>query len=80
MPRSTSQTSPRFGVLFLLIKHGEGDAGAAGNVPVRQWLAVEFDGRNAPLQFPPQPLFFRGRERLKLFQNGFNRRAHVSIP
>lgn len=77
MPRSTSQTSPRFGMLFLLIKHGEGDAGAAGNVLVRQRLAVEFDGRNAPLQFPPQHLFFRGREHFKLFQNGFSLRAHV---
>src|ERR1039458_8988824 len=77
MPKSTSQTSPRFAMRFLLIKHGKGDAGAAGNVLVRQRLAVEFDGRNPPLQFPPQLLFFSGRERLKLFQNRFGLRAPV---
>src|ERR1017187_5046328 len=77
MPRSTSQTSPRFGMLFLLIEHGEGDAGAAGDVLVRQRLAVEFNGCNAALQFLPQCLLFSGRERLKLFQNGFSLRAHA---
>src|SRR5438876_11564508 len=44
MPRSTNQTSPRFGTLLLFVQRLERDAGALRNVVVRQRLAIEFNG------------------------------------
>jgi len=56
MPRSTSQTSPRLGTLFLLIEHGDCDAGAVGNStdPNRPYGAHVFaEKTNGLIRFQP---------------------------
>src|SRR5260221_10988841 len=80
MPRSTNQTSPRLGTLFLVVQHLKSHAGAFRDVVIRQWLTVEFNrGRffaNAPRQFPPHLALFRERQSFELLQNALSLCAH----
>src|SRR5688572_12662624 len=51
IPRSTSQTSPRFATFFLLIQKSKHLPGAFGDIFVAQWLiAIQFRGMTLPFR------------------------------
>jgi hypothetical protein len=82
MPRSTNQTSPRFGTLLFLVEHLEGNTSALLNVFVCQRLAVKFPGSrrskssDALPQLLPYRALFGERQRSNLLQHSLGFRTH----
>jgi hypothetical protein len=83
IPRSTSQTSPRFGTFLLFVEHLERDTSALLNVFVCQRFAVKLpDSRRRKLtdalpQLLPNRALIRDGQRSNLLEHRLGFRTHV---